>query len=155
VEERGLIPAFAVQPSMNIDKPGKGAVGETQISYECVLLFNNTFHRQVFINYNYGWFWKDQSPPRHLASASLSFLHTHRLGYFVEAYSIKTRQEKGPISIDLGLTFLVTPRLQFDFYSGKKWGTAKQYYFFGGGFGFRIDADDLQPRSFKEIGIHH
>lgn len=124
-------------------------------SYDLIFLFNNTFHKQVFLNYNLGFFRIGSTEKRVLASVSLSFLHTHRLGYFLEGYTLRAGRERGNFSFDGGFTYLLSPRLQIDAYAGRRWAATSSYKFVGCGVGFRIDRDDMKPRTFREIGIHH
>ncbi|MBY0433302.1 MAG: transporter [Cyclobacteriaceae bacterium] len=154
-EEKGARPAIAIQPEVNYLSGRDDASPLSGWTYDFLLLFNNTFHRQVFLNYNLGFYWIGSGEKRILLSASLSFLHTHRLGYFVEGYTLRTWEERTNFSFDGGITYLVAPRFQFDIYAGKRWALGSSFLFVGGGVGFRIDRGDVKPKSFKEIGIHH
>jgi hypothetical protein len=154
-EEKGLRPAIAFQPGINYLVARHDQFPKHEWAFDFILLFNNTFHRQVFLNYNLGFYLIGMAEKRLLASASLSFLHTHRLGYFLEGYTLRTWQERSNFSFDGGFTYLLSPRLQIDAYAGKRWAIGSSYKFVGCGMGFRIDRDDLKPRTFKEIGIHH
>lgn len=156
VEEKGWRPSIAIQPEVNyLTNRGEATTDLAEWTYDFLLLFNNTFHRQVFLNYNLGFFWIGSDQKRMLLSASLSFLHTHRLGYFIEGYTLRTWEERSNFSFDAGITYLAAPRLQFDVYAGKRWALGSSFKFVGGGVGFRIDRGDLKPKSFSEIGIHH
>jgi len=160
VEEKGIRPAIAIQPEFAIPF-GSGIqyrrheANFKQSDYAMFLLFNNTLHEKVFINYNAGLFWNKKEKLDYLVSASTSFLHTHRLGYFLEVYSLIEDKNELPISFDAGITYLVKPRFQLDAYFGNREDGEDRYWFYGLGLGFRIDAKDLGPKTFKEIGIHH
>lgn len=155
VEERGVRPSIAIQPEVNYLVSRTERVSLREWTYDIILLFNNTFHKQVFLNYNLGFFWIGSTEKRVLASVSLSFLHTHRLGYFLEGYTLRAGRERGNFSFDGGFTYLLSPRLQIDAYAGRRWAATSSYKFVGCGVGFRIDRDDMKPRTFREIGIHH
>jgi hypothetical protein len=155
VEEKGWRPAIALQPEVNILFTDETGASKQSLTYDFIFLFNNTFHKQVFLNYNAGFFWISESEKRVLVSASLSFLHTHRLGYFVEGYTLRTINESDNYSLDAGIMYLFTPRFQADIYCGRRWASTSPYLFLGGGIGFRIDKGDTKRRSFKELGIHH
>jgi len=155
VEEKGWIPAIGIQPEINITYIQQNDEAKYEHVFDLLLLFNNTFHEQVFLNYNLGWFWINSGEHRYLLSASLSFLHTHRLGYFVEAYTLRSPTEHENVSFDGGVTFLVSPRFQLDAYVGKRWAASSSFKYMGLGVGVRFDRGDLAPKSFKDIGIHH
>jgi hypothetical protein len=159
VEEKGARPAIAIQPEIVLPF-GKGSeVSQTEanftlMNYSLLLLFNNTLHEKVFLNYNTGILWNREGKADMLLSASTSFAHTHRLGYFFEGYSI-FNGTGFPLSFDGGITFLVHPRFQLDGYGGNHEADGARYWYYGGGIGFRIDPDDIKPESFKRTGIHH
>jgi Putative MetA-pathway of phenol degradation len=159
VEEKGVRPAIAIQPEIVLPF-GQGTdvsqaeANFTLMNYSLLLLFNNTLHEKVFFNYNAGVLWNREGKADLLLSASTSFAHTHRLGYFFEGYSI-FNDAGFPLSFDGGVTFLVHPRFQLDVYGGNREADGSRYWFYGGGIGFRIDPDDIKPESFKKTGIHH
>lgn len=159
VEEKGWRPAIAIQPEVALPF-GQGEEVEQLkanfdfVNYSLVLLFNNTLHEKVFLNYNAGTLWTLTGQSKGLLSASASFAHTHRLGYFMEIYSIFNRASS-PISFDGGLMYLLMPRIQLDLYGGNRSVDNARYWFYGMGIGFRIDPDDIKPESFRKTGIHH
>ena len=159
IEEKGARPAIAIQPEVTLPL-GQGSEVKQLITnfelvnYSLLLLFNNTLHEKVFLNYNIGSLWEFNGHSNGLVSASASFAHTHRLAYYFEAYSIFNKNGF-PLSFDGGLMFLVHPRFQIDLYGGNRDVEGSRYWFYGGGVGFRIDPDDIKPESFKKTGIHH
>jgi hypothetical protein len=160
VEEDGLRPAIAIQPEFSLPF-GDGAYvhrdypNYSLADYSVVILFNNTLHKQVFINYNAGVFWSRNGRIDYLLSASASFLHTHRLGYYLEPYTLIEEENQVPLSFNAGLMFLVSPRIQVDAYVGNRGIDGERFWFGGFGVGFRIDPDDMSPKDFHEIGIAH
>jgi hypothetical protein len=159
VEEDGLRPAIAIQPEFSLPF-GDGAYihhGHPNYSladYSIILLFNNTLREQIFLNYNAGMFWSRSDRIDWLLSASASFLHTHRFGYFLELFTL-VENDQFPLSVDGGLMFLVTPRLQFDAYFGYRALEEEAAWYGGVGVGFRLDRGDMVRKTFREIGIHH
>jgi hypothetical protein len=160
VEEKGARPSIAIQPEFALPF-GDGAKlhhdypNYALADYSLVVLFNNTVHKQVFINYNIGIFWSRKGRIDYLLSASTSFLHTHRLGYYIEPYMLVEEKSKFPVSFNAGLMFLLYPRIQVDVYAGNRGVDGERFYFVGGGVGFRIDRGDLARKDFKETGIAH
>jgi hypothetical protein len=160
VEEKGARPSIGIQPEFALpfghgNKATRTDANFALADYALYLLFNNTLHEKVFINYNAGIFWNKSERLDYLLSASTSFLHTHRLGYFLEIYTLIEDKKELPLSFDAGITFLMSPRFQLDGYFGNREDGETRYWFYGAGIGFRIDAQDLKPKTFKEIGIHH
>lgn len=159
VEEKNGRPAIAIQPELTLPF-GHGVdvhrdeANFTLMNYSMILLFNNTLHEKVFLNYNAGVFWNNHSEFDYLFSVSTSFAHTHKLGYFLESYSF-FNNDHFPISIDGGATYLLHPRLQVDIYAGNRQILFDRYWFYGFGIGFRIDRDDLRRETFEKTGIHH
>lgn len=158
-EEKGARPSIAIQPEVALPfghgrEVSLNEANFTLMNYSLLLLFNNTLHEKIFFNYNTGVLWNREGEANFLLSASTSFAHTHRLGYFFEAYSI-FNSNKFPLSLDGGVTFLVHPRFQIDVYGGNREAEGSRYWFYGGGIGFRIDLDDIKPESFKKTGVHH
>jgi hypothetical protein len=159
LEERGARPAMALQAEFALPVgTGSGFQYDQDdnnlAAYSLILLFNNTLHKQIYINYNAGVFWSRADLVDWLLSASLSFMHTHRLAYYLEAYSL-ILDRTFPFSFDGGVMFLVSPRFQVDVYGGRKAVGSDRLWFYGAGIGFRLDKGDLKPKSFSEMGIHH
>ena len=160
VEEDGARPSIAIQPEFALPF-GDGAQlhhdypNYSLADFSLVLLFNNTVHKQVFINYNAGIFWSRNGRIDYLLSASTSFLHTHRVGYFLEGYALVEEAHEFPLSFDGGLMFLLYPRIQFDVYVGNRGVDGERFWFGGAGIGFRIDLRDLSPKTFSETGVAH
>lgn len=160
VEEDGARPSIAIQPEFSL--PFGDGVNIRQdypnyslADFSLVMLFNNTVHKQIFINYNAGIFWSKNGRVDYLLSASTSFLHTHRLGYFVEGYSLVEEKSSFPVSFDGGIMFLASPRVQFDVYAGNRGVDGERFWFGGAGIGFRIDPGDMAPKTFGDTGIAH
>lgn len=158
-EEKGSRPSIALQAEFALPfgsgiNYGYDHADYTLAAWLFLLLFNNTLHEQVFVNYNAGIFWSTADRLDYLVSASFSFLHTHRVGYFLELYTLIL--DNGiPLSFDGGLMFLVSPRFQVDVYGGQRAFVTDRLWFYGAGIGFRLDRGDLKPKPFSEIGIHH
>jgi hypothetical protein len=160
VEEKGARPSIAIQPEFALPfgsgrEFSRNHANFTLSDYAVFLLFNNTVHEKIFINYNAGLFWNKNERLDYLVSASTSFLHTHRLGYFLEIYTLIEDKNELPVSFDGGVTYLFTPRFQVDIYGGNREDGEDRYWFYGLGVGFRIDPQDLKPKTFKDIGVHH
>lgn len=159
VEEKGTRPAIALQPEVALPF-GRGTdvdlteANFTLMDYSLTVLFNNTLDERVFLNYNAGVLLDRNGNVDYLLSASTSFAHTHRLGYFLEVYSI-FGDKQFPLSFDGGVTYLVHPRVQFDIYGGNRDVGGNRYWFYGGGIGFRLDPEDIKPESFKKTGVYH
>jgi hypothetical protein len=158
-EEKGARPSIAIQPEISLPFGDGVNVSQTEanftlMNYSLLFLFNNTLHEKIFFNYNTGFLWSGRGEMDYLLSASTSFAHTHRLGYFLEAYSI-FNQYGFPFSFDGGLTYLVHPRILVDVYAGNRHADGYRYWFYGAGVGFRIDPEDIKPESFQRTGIHH
>ena len=69
----------------------------------------------------------------YLASLGLSFALTDALGTFVEVFSVITESDSdaAPVSVDAGLTWLVTERFQLDVYGGMDVRHAPDVFFAG------------------------
>jgi hypothetical protein len=160
VEEKGARPSIAIQPEFALPfgsgrEFSRNNANFTLTDYAVFLLFNNTLHEKIFLNYNVGAFWNKNERLDYLVSASTSFLHTHQLGYFLEVYTLVEDKKELPLSFDAGITYMFTPRFQMDIYGGNREDGEARYWFYGLGVGFRIDPQDLKPKTFKDIGIHH
>lgn len=154
VEEKGYRPSIAIQPDVNFGFIKGPNAGNPSVDYALILLFNNTLHDKIFFNYNAGVFFIDDAT-EYLVSGSVSFMHTHRLGYFFEVYQIAEQLSLRHLSVDGGITFLVRPRLQLDVYVGRQDVKTSDRLYFGLGAGFRLDRGDLKGKTFHDIGIHH
>ena len=154
LEEKGIRPSIALQPEVIFGFREGPDAKNPNVDYGLILLFNNTLHEKIFINYNAGLFAFREKVKEYLLSISLSFMHTHRLGYFLEAYEISDDLDLN-LSVDGGITYLVKPRLQLDVYIGKQDLLSSDRLYFGLGMGLRMDKGDMKPRTFKDIGIHH
>jgi hypothetical protein len=159
MEEKGGRPSVALQGEFVLPF-GSGAdhtydhIDYALAAWSLLLLLNNTVHEKVFINYNVGAFWSRADHMDFLLSVSTSFLHTHRVGYFLEVYSL-IDLDHAPVSFDGGLMLLMSPRFQLDIYGGQRAFETGRFWFYGAGFGFRLDRGDLKRKTFKDIGVHH
>jgi hypothetical protein len=151
-EESGLRPAIALQPEANFYSKHSDNAIVNESAYDFIFLFNNTLHKKVFVNYNVGFFYGN-STMEYLLSASFSFLHTHRLGYFLEVYSFMNANDS-QLSCDGGITYLVSPRFQIDTYVGRRGVFNTRFNYVGAGIGFRLDKGDLKSKTFKQVGIY-
>ena len=154
LEEKGIRPSVALQPEVVFGFREGPDAKNPNVDYGLILLFNNTLHEKIFINYNAGLFAFREKVKEYLLSISLSFMHTHRLGYFLEAYEISDHIDLN-LSVDGGITYLVKPRFQIDVYVGKQDLLSSDRLYFGLGMGLRLDKGDMRPKTFKDIGIHH
>ena len=154
LEEKGIRPSIALQPEVIFGFREGPDAKNPNVDYGLILLFNNTIHEKIFINYNAGLFAFREKVKEYLLSISLSFMHTHRLGYFLETYEISDHIDLN-LSVDGGITYLVKPRLQLDVYIGKQDLLSSDRLYFGLGMGLRLDKGDMKPKTFKDIGIHH
>ena len=154
LEEKGIRPSIALQPEVIFGFREGPDAKNPNIDYGLILLFNNTIHEKIFINYNAGLFAFREKVKEYLLSISVSFMHTHRLGYFLEAYEISDDIDLN-LSVDGGITYLIKPRLQVDLYLGKQDLLSSDRLYFGLGMGLRLDKGDMKPKTFKDIGIHH
>ena len=155
LEEKGIRPSIALQPDIILGFREGPDSKNPSVDYGLVLLFNNTLHDRIFINYNAGIFVFREKIKEYLLSVSLSFLHTHRLGYFLEAYELSESIGLKHLSVDGGITYLAKPRLQLDVYVGKQDALGSDRLYVGAGVGLRLDKGDLKPKTFRDIGIHH
>jgi hypothetical protein len=75
----------------------------------------------------------EQSDREYLASLGLSFALTGALGTFVEVFSViaESDSDAAPVSVDAGLTWLVTERFQLDVYAGMDVRHAPDVFFAG------------------------
>ena len=154
LEEKGIRPSIALQPEVIFGFREGPDAKNPNVDYGLILLFNNTIHEKIFINYNAGLFAFREKVKEYLLSISVSFMHTHRLGYFLETYEISDDIDLN-LSVDGGITYLVKPRLQLDMYIGKQDLLSSDRVYFGLGMGVRLDKGDVKPKTFKDIGIHH
>ncbi len=153
LEEKNGRPSVAIQPEFSLPFGDGKNVSQTEanftlMNYSLIFLFNNTLHKKVFFNYNTGILWNKSGEVDYLLSTSTSFAHTHRLGYFLEVYSIFNSHEY-PLSIDGGVTYLLRPRFQFDLYAGNRHAEGYRFWFYGAGVGFRLD-----PESFNKTAVN-
>jgi len=155
LEEKGIRPSIALQPEVVLGFREGPDAKNPNVDYGLILLFNNTLHEKIFINYNAGLFAFREKLKEYLLSISLSFMHTHKLGYFLETYEISDHIDLKHLSIDGGITYLIKPRLQVDVYIGKQDLLTSDRLYFGLGMGLRLDKGDMKPKTFKDIGIHH
>ena len=94
------------------------------------VLFENDLTDWLTLSYDVGAYWLDWAPtPDIFASLAFNFMPTDKLGLYVESYNIfdtdgfeildpDKKVTVYDINMDFGLTYMVTPRVQLDLYSG-------------------------------------
>ena len=110
-----------------------------------LMAFAHTLSTRLSLGYNLGAAW-ESSPDRPDRAASLLYTLalgigvTERLGAFVEVFGDRetAAHAAAGVSVDGGLTFLLTPTLQFDLYAGRGLHGPATDTFFGAGLSFRL-----------------
>jgi len=94
------------------------------------LLFENDLTDWLTLGYDVGAYWIDWAPtPDIFASLVFNFMPTDKLGVFIESYNSFDTDAFDPghpqrtytvydINLDFGITYMATPRVQLDLYSG-------------------------------------
>ncbi len=110
-----------------------------------LVAFSNDLSPRVALGYNVGAAW-ESSPDRParatsvLFSSSLGFSPTDRVGTFLEFFGARqtTGAEGTGLSVDAGVTFMLTPTIQIDAYAGKRLHGSADDRFVGTGLSFRL-----------------
>ncbi len=115
--------------------------------------FSNTLTDRLSIGYNAGVSWDEtirfvgipavpdkELESRFLWTAALGIGATERLGFFVEAFGDTGLSDDGPTetALDGGVTYLLRPNVQLDFYVGAGISDAAPDWLAGAGVSFRL-----------------
>ena len=118
-KEKGLIPQIAFLVHINIAKTGAKDFLQDYHSTQMALTFNHTINHVWSIGYSLGVeFPSDVNYSVGTYTIVSGFSVTEKLGAFIEAYGDFSKYMYADNKINGGVTFLISPNLQFDFAGG-------------------------------------
>ena len=101
--------------------------------------FAHTLSEQFSLSYNLGAEWNGETPEAaFLYTLSLGYSITDRLGAYIESYSFFPEDTKADHRMDAGLTFKITPVVQWDISAGLALNDIAPDSFIGTGISFRL-----------------
>lgn len=122
-KEKGLLPQTAFLGTLIVPS-GDEEFTSDRVDPSFRFVFSNTLSSRLSLGYNLGILWRteaDSSGTQDTQSlfdwtVALGIAATDRIGVFVEAFGLSPIESATPTvtSFDTGLTYLLTPRLQFD-----------------------------------------
>jgi hypothetical protein len=117
-EEQGWWPQAALIGHINLVS-GSQAYAPDFTAADFRLTFANTLSEKLTLSYNLGAEWDGETPNADfLYTLSLGYKVTDRIGAFIEGYSFFPEHSKADNRIDGGITFLITPVVQWDVSGG-------------------------------------
>lgn len=117
-EAKGAWPDAALIGHINLAS-GSGEFQATHTSADFRFTLAHSLTDRLALSYNLGAEWEGENPgATFLYTLSLAYGFTDRIGGFVEGYSFFPEDSKADNRVDAGITFLVTPVVQWDVSAG-------------------------------------
>lgn len=123
VEEKGARPRIAFLGNLNVPS-GDDEFTSDRVDPSFRFIFSNDLSSRLSLGYNAGMLWLTEVDKSGVLDTSslvdwtvaLGIAASDRLGVFVEAFGLSPIDSDAPTvtSLDSGLTYLLTPRLQID-----------------------------------------
>jgi hypothetical protein len=146
-EESGWLPQTALLADMSIPT-GSDEFSSHRADPGLRLAFSNTLNDRVSLAYNAGFVLSSERDSTDDIDTGNEFVYTaalgigllENLGAFIEVFggeSLALERNSGT-SLDGGLTYLILPNLQLDFYSGVGLSDSADDWFLGAGFSIRL-----------------
>jgi hypothetical protein len=137
-DENGIWPQAALIGHINL-KTGSREFTPSYTAADFRFTFAHTLSERWSLSYNLGAAWNGEDPQAvFLYTLSLGYVITDKLAAFAEGYSFFPEEDKADNRIDGGLTYKVTPVLQFDFSGGIGLSENSPDYFLSTGCSFRL-----------------
>ncbi|HEX6223506.1 MAG TPA: transporter [Chryseolinea sp.] len=117
-DEHKFWPQAAFIGHINL-KSGSSEFARDYTAADFRFTFAHTLSEQFSLSYNLGAEWNGETPDAtFLYTLSLGYLITDRLGAYIEMYSFFPEDSEADHRIDGGLTFKITPVVQWDISAG-------------------------------------
>lgn len=139
VQENGIIPEIALLTDILIPFT-KSEYRAKYSGHDIFLLMNNTLNKKWNLNTNLGAIWENVSNEAiWLYAFCFDYQPTHKLGFFFEQYSYFPDESPMEIGFDVGITYLINPKMQLDISAGVSKLNNNLMNFVGCGFTMRLD----------------
>ncbi|TAE67954.1 MAG: transporter [Bacteroidetes bacterium] len=139
VSENGIIPEIALLTDILLPFT-KSEYRAKYSGHDIFLLMNHTLNKKWNLNTNVGAIWENVSNEAiWMYAFCLDYQPTRRLGFFLEQYTYLPDESPTEIGFDVGITYLVAPKMQFDVSAGISKVNNNLMNFVGCGFTIRID----------------
>jgi hypothetical protein len=137
-EAKGIWPDAALIGHINL-ATGTNEYQPDNTAADFRFTFSNKLTDKLALSYNVGAEWDGEIPgATFLYTLSLAYGFSERLGGFIEGYSFFPERSKADNRVDAGLTFLITPVVQWDVSAGLGLSKISPDSFISTGFSFRV-----------------
>ena len=117
-DEKGFWPQAALIGHINL-KSGSSEFSPEYTAADFRFTFAHTLSDKFALSYNVGTEWNGQTPDAtFIYTISLGYLITPKFGAFIESYGFLPEEEKADHRLDAGLTYKISPVVQFDISGG-------------------------------------
>ena len=117
-DEKGFWPQAALIGHINL-KSGSSEFSPEYTAADFRFTFAHTLSDKFALSYNVGTEWNGQTPDAtFIYTVSLGYLITPKLGAFIESYGFLPEEENPDHRLDCGLTYKISPVVQFDVSGG-------------------------------------
>lgn len=137
-EEKGFWPQAALIGHVHTKKADPDYSAEFT-SFAFRLTFAHTLSEKLALSYNLGSEWNGITPEAtFLYTLSLAYKATSHMGVFIEGYSYFPEKSYADNRIDAGITYLISPVVQWDLSGGIGLSERAPDYFLSTGLSFRL-----------------
>jgi hypothetical protein len=117
-EEKGFWPQTSLIGHINL-KSGSSEFAPDYTAADFRFTFAHTLGENFSLSYNLGAEWNGETPDAtFLYTLSLGYVITPKLGAFLESYSFFPEESKADHRLDAGVTYKISPVVQFDVSGG-------------------------------------
>lgn len=117
-DEKGFWPQAALIGHINL-KSGSSEFAPEYTAADFRFTFAHTLSDKFSLSYNIGTEWNGQTPDAtFIYTVSVGYVISSKLGAFVESYGFLPEEDKADHRFDAGLTYKISPVVQFDISGG-------------------------------------
>lgn len=139
-EGQGILPSVGVLAELRSPHVGTKDLLPSHIAPSAYLLFEHAIGERFWLCYNAGLEWDGETAePTTFLAMALGCYITESLGAFVETYNYLNREDENQYMTELGLTWLVSRRVQLDMEADFDLTNLRNYYSVGCGVSWLIN----------------
>ena len=139
-EGEGFLPSVGVLAELRSPHVGSKDLLPSHLASSAYLLFEHAIGERFWLCYNAGLEWNGETAaPTTFLAMALGCYITESLGAFVETYNYLNREDENQYMTELGLTWLVSRRVQLDIEGDLDLKNPGKYYSVGCGVSWLIN----------------
>ena len=139
-ESNSWLPSIGLLAEFSSPHLGSKDLRPSHIAPSVYALFEHSINDRLWLCYNAGLEWDGETAtPLTVLSMALGFSITDEVGAFIDSYNYFHPDDGNQYMTEIGVTWMVSRRLQLDLECDLDWQQLGKYYSFGGGIAWMIN----------------